>query len=304
MDYQLQFGLADMDKPTIKGQPDNEAIKLIQFYEKLALEADPRGYCVCTSEGKDSRVLGHLMRRAKVKHFYLHNITGIDPPELIYFQRRNFQEYRDMGYLTYDIMPRLSMWRLMEKKTIPPIRQKRYCCAELKENHVSQQGDAIVALGVRKAESANRAKKRDELEIVTHGKHNIIMPWDNNENRRTFEVCYKQCEKRVNPIAYWNDTLLWDYIKDTKLEQCSLYEEGYQRLGCIGCPMPGEKQRRRDFARWKAFEAMYLRAFERMTQKRKANGMPVKHKSAQEWFECWIADEYHETEIDENQIMI
>ena len=56
------------------------------------------------SEGKDSRVLGHLMRRAGVKHFYMHNITGIDPPELVYFQRANFQTYRDLGYLTYDVL--------------------------------------------------------------------------------------------------------------------------------------------------------------------------------------------------------
>jgi hypothetical protein len=47
-----------------QGQPDDEAVRLLQYYEALALENDPRGYCVCTSEGKDSRVLGHLFRRA------------------------------------------------------------------------------------------------------------------------------------------------------------------------------------------------------------------------------------------------
>ena len=66
------------------GQPDEEAIRLLRGYEDFALKIDPRGYCVCTSEGKDSRVLGHLMRRAGVKHFYIHNITGIDPPELVF----------------------------------------------------------------------------------------------------------------------------------------------------------------------------------------------------------------------------
>lgn len=40
-----------------QGQPDDEAVRLLQYYEALALENDPRGYCVCTSEGKDSRVL-------------------------------------------------------------------------------------------------------------------------------------------------------------------------------------------------------------------------------------------------------
>jgi len=98
------------------GQPDEEAIKLLRSYESFATKIDPRGYCVCTSEGKDSRVLGHLMRRAGVRHFYIHNITGIDPPELIYFQRRNFSDYMAGGYECHDIMYEMSIWALMRKK--------------------------------------------------------------------------------------------------------------------------------------------------------------------------------------------
>lgn len=54
-----------------KNAPDEEAVRLLRYYEGLALHYDVRGYCVCTSEGKDSRVLGHLMRRAGVRHFYI-----------------------------------------------------------------------------------------------------------------------------------------------------------------------------------------------------------------------------------------
>ena len=151
---------------TRTGQPDEEAIRLIRGYEAFALRLDPRGYCVCTSEGKDSRVLGHLMRRAGVKHFYLHNITGIDPPELVYFQRRNFQAYRDAGYLTYDLMYRRSMWQLMLDKLIPPLRHMRYCCAEFKERRTPEQGKAMIATGVRKAESVRRKLHRSELEYL------------------------------------------------------------------------------------------------------------------------------------------
>ena len=100
-DNQMKINLDDTGMTyqmnLFKGAPDDEAIKMIQYYETLAVENDPRGYCVCTSEGKDSRVLGHLFRRSGVKHFYMHSITGIDPPELIYFQRKKFQEYKDAG---------------------------------------------------------------------------------------------------------------------------------------------------------------------------------------------------------------
>ena len=108
-----------------KNAPDEEAVRLLRYYEGLALHYDVRGYCVCTSEGKDSRVLGHLMRRAGVRHFYMHSVTGIDPPELVYFQRANFQAYRDLGYLTYDVMYQYSTWKLMRIKKHPPLRKVR-----------------------------------------------------------------------------------------------------------------------------------------------------------------------------------
>ena len=99
-----------------RGQPDDEAIKMLKYYEKFALHYDPRGYCVCYSGGKDSQVLAHLMQRAGVKHFYQHSITGIDPPELVYFQRRKFAEWRAQGYLCGEIRPGKTMWQLMIEK--------------------------------------------------------------------------------------------------------------------------------------------------------------------------------------------
>ena len=46
MKHQLEWDEAGRTK----NAPDVEAIKLLQFYEGAALHADPRGYCVCTSE--------------------------------------------------------------------------------------------------------------------------------------------------------------------------------------------------------------------------------------------------------------
>ncbi len=277
---------------TRTGQPDEEAIRLIRGYEAFALRLDPRGYCVCTSEGKDSRVLGHLMRRAGVKHFYLHNITGIDPPELVYFQRRNFQAYRDAGYLTYDLMYRRSMWQLMLDKLIPPLRHMRYCCAEFKERRTPEQGDAMIATGVRRAESVRRKLNRSELEYGrTH-----LNPYDQygEIDMDTVRVCYDNPEWRkgglftLNPLAEWPDHWLWDYSKEAGLEQCSLYNEGFDRLGCIGCPMAGVEGRCREFERWPKFQDMYIRAFDRMVAARTARGMRQKFASGAEWFEWWL----------------
>lgn len=287
-----------------KGPPDDEAIKIIQYFESLALKYDPRGYCVCTSEGKDSRVLGHIFRRARVKHFYLHSITGIDPPELTYFQRRNFQEYKDSGYLCYDILPRKSMIQMMQERKIPPLRQIRYCCAELKEVRVPEQGVAILSFGVRKHESQNRKKNRDEIEIAQPGsKRNIIMPFDNEENRRLFEDCYTHNERRVNPIADWTNEDVWNYSRYWKLKQSELYKEGFKRLGCIGCPMAGECERKREFERWPGFKKMYLLGFKKMLEARKEAGLQILRgmETPEKWFEWWMSDKAYGSP-DENQL--
>ena len=282
----------------LRGQPDDEAIKMIRYYEGLALEFDPRGYCVCTSEGKDSRVLGHLMRRAGVKHFYLHSITGIDPPELVYFQRRNFTDYEAQGYLTYDVMHAMSIFALMLEKLFPPLRQIRYCCEHLKERQVPQTGNAIMCMGVRKFESSNRMKKRNELEIaMPKGKSNIIMPFDNHEHRQTFETCYRDNQHNLNPIAYWRDEDIWNYSADVKLEQCSLYCEGFDRLGCIGCPMAREYGRRKEFERWLSFKKPFIHTLDRIIIERKRRGLPCyvnAGNTGEEWFEWWLTDKAQE----------
>lgn len=298
MEHQMSF---------TKNAPDEEAVRLLRYYEGLALHYDARGYCVCTSEGKDSRVLGHLMRRAGVRHFYMHSVTGIDPPELVYFQRTNFQVYRDMGYLTYDVMYQYSMWQLMRRKKIPPLRKVRYCCEHLKERPVPQQGRAILSLGVRKYESVGRRKKRDELEIASDKKRgdSIIMPFDNSEKRRIFETCYQDNQRRINPLAYWTDSDIWSYSKDVGLKQCGLYNEGFERLGCIGCPMARRVGREQEFRRWPKFKAQYLRTFGHMLEDRRALGLPVLEfaSTPEQWFEWWLNDKAAD-KADGNQLTL
>ena len=291
------------------GQPDEEAIKLLKFYEPSALMRDPRGYCVCTSEGKDSRVLGHLMRRAGVKHFYLHNITGIDPPELVYFQRKNFQQYADTGYPTYDVMYKKSIWQLMREKKTPPLRSIRYCCDFLKERHVEEQGEAMISTGVRKAESTNRARLHSELEEkgkrVKDKKH--LTPYAEDTDRELVEGCMNNPRWSegliiVNPIAEWPDHWVWDYSSEARLEQCCLYSEGFHRLGCIGCPQARGCRRIRDFKRWPGFEQLWRRAFDNLTQLRNDLGLVNRFSCGAEWFEWWLSDAAQNEPVDENQL--
>ncbi|MFA5322812.1 MAG: phosphoadenosine phosphosulfate reductase family protein, partial [Smithella sp.] len=65
----------------------------------------------------------------------------------------------------------------------------------------------------------------------------------------------------INPIIDWSDEDVWEYIKTRNIAYCSLYDEGFKRLGCIGCPMAGTDGRKKEFSRWPNFERKYRTAF-------------------------------------------
>jgi len=38
-----------------------------------------------------------------------------------------------------------------------------------------------------------------------------------------------------NPIAFWTEQDIWDYIKEFNLPYCSIYDTGVRRTGCMFC---------------------------------------------------------------------
>lgn len=250
-----------------------EAKRMLKYYEPLALEKDPRGFAVGFSGGKDSIVLAKIFQEAGVKHFYMYNITGLDAAELVFFKRKMFQQFRDKGYLCYDFMYEKNIIHMMEEHLTPPSRRMRYCCQELKEKRRSEIEGCLLSFGVRKFESNNRMARRNELEVY-HGRKKVkIFSFDDNENRREFETCYSKGtpEIRVNPLAYWLNSDVWEFIHDRKIEYCCLYDEGFERLGCVGCPMAG-KHREFEFQRFPYMKRIWEIGFQRMWDRRVSQG--------------------------------
>ena len=89
------------------------AIKRLQTFEP------PDGYYLAFSGGKDSVVIKMLADMAGVRYDAHYNVTGIDPPELVYFIR---QHHPDVVWE----YPRdkdgevITMWRLIRKKKMQP----------------------------------------------------------------------------------------------------------------------------------------------------------------------------------------
>lgn len=105
-----------------------------------------------------------------------------------------------------------------------------------------------------------------------------------------FESCQLRAKRIVNPIIDWSTRDVWDFIHSEHLNVNCLYEEGYERVGCIGCPM-ARKKRYAEFRRWPEYKRMYLRAFDRMLKRREEMGKNSNWESAEEVFDWWMEED-------------
>lgn len=98
----------------------------------------------------------------------------------------------------------------------------------------------------------------------------------------------------VNPIVDWTDNQVWSFLQDAKVPVNPLYECGFSRVGCIGCPMAAKK-RYAEFRRWPAYEKLYIQAFDRMLNERKARGKLVGNwmmvGTGQDVFRRWMEED-------------
>lgn len=231
--------------------------KVQNAIDLLRQNEPPEGYYLCFSGGKDSVVAYDLAVRAGVKFDAHHNITTVEPPELMRF----IQDYYP------DVIndhPPLTMYSLIIKNKIPPLRQIRYCCRELKE----RGGKGRVKLtGIRAEESSRRAK-------------------------RPFVDFWKSGEVHIHPILKWTTDDVWQYIHDNNLHYCSLYDEGFTRIGCVLCPFTNAEKTQRDLQRFPAIADYYRRACRKSFEVNKS----VLRKGKQKWtsgddmFDWWIRE--------------
>jgi len=243
---------------------------------------------VCTySGGKDSDVMLELFRRSGVPFEVVNSHTTVDAPPTVYHIRKKLRELEEQGIKCTIHKPELTMWQLIVKKSIPPTRLCRYCCDYLKENTVKNR---FVATGVRWAES-NKRKNRQEIE--PSGKEiamKIMSLSDNDRKRALTERCMRKFDMILNPILDWPDRDIWDFYWNECTLHNPLYQMGYYRVGCVGCPMAG-KHRWKEFADFPKYQGAYIRAFGRMLETINANGKQTKWKSGEEVFYWWMEDD-------------
>lgn len=266
-----QLNMSSLDRVEV-------AIKRLQTFEP------PEGYYLAFSGGKDSVVIKALADMAKVKYDAHYNVTSVDPPELIQFIRKyhpdvkwEFPRDKDGNHIT--------MWNLIPKKKMPPTRLARYCCQILKEG--GGKGRFVVT-GVRWAESARRKNDRAGLELdYDRGKkkRKSLDP-DNPDNAEMAQFCPIKGKSIINPVIDWSNEDIWEFIHRYEIPYCSLYDQGYTRLGCIGCPM--NIKAAEELERYTKYKQAYLRAFERMLEELRKNDKTTSWKTAQDVMDWWL----------------
>jgi len=207
---------------------------------------------VAFSGGKDSTVLLHIARQIYPNIKGVFNNTGLELPEIVAFVRSfdNIIELRPkmpfhkvIDHYGWPVISKeqsqfIYEWRntksdklrnlrwngrsngrskISEKwkhvATDAPFKISHKCCDILKKNPAKKfekETGLKPMLGVMKGESQLRSQRHE---------------------------CNAYDAKRPisKPILNWNESDVWDYIKEYNVEYCKVYDEGWDRTGCIFC---------------------------------------------------------------------
>ena len=236
--------------------------KLGVAIERLRTFCNNKRVLCAFSGGKDSQACLHLCEAAGLDFEARYSITRFEPPELIAFIRQHYPRVVFRRAYRQSLVDEIAYRGL-------PNRWFRWCC---KAKHDPTPGFDITVVGVRAAESPRRAAN-----------------WRTFGRKRdgTFYVC---------PIFDWTEADVWEYLNGLNVPHCSLYDEGYGRIGCVCCPLVPSRMRR-DAARWPKTAAMLFRGHCKNWDKAVAAGgktMRGKFYRMLEWgtpraaFEHWL----------------
>lgn len=271
---------------------EKKSIERIQMASEMSLHYYKKPLICTYSGGKDSDVMLEIFKRSEIP-FEVHNShTTADAPQTVWHIREVFRNLELNGINCKIEMPkykgeRTSMWKLIPQQLMPPTRMVRYCCSILKESGCKNR---YIATGVRWDESSQRSKRAEFEKCGASKKTKEKFSSDNLNERRMTELCMQKRKMIVNPIIDWTNKDIWEFVRSENIKTCDLYNMGYTRVGCIGCPMAG-KLRWKQFNDFPKYKKMYMDAFGKMIKERKKRNLKCQWNNAEDVFMWWMEDE-------------
>lgn len=247
---------------------------LVRRAERLALEYDAEdGFYNTFSGGKDSQALYYIVKMAKVKFKTHMSLTSVDPADVIRFVKREYPS-------VVRHKPKMSMFADAVEKQILPTMRVRWCCADFKE---SAGAGKVTLIGIR-AQESNRRAKRNEVEVSNRtfsGNLSQFFSWSESEKEKKMKKLKRKLNEDefsvstdnevhcingkdsilISPIFQWTEQDVWYFLNEIiHAPHCSLYDEGYTRIGCILCPMSTVKSKLRDVERFPHVKRGWIKA--------------------------------------------
>jgi phosphoadenosine phosphosulfate reductase len=200
--------------------------KILAVYNKYKNRLD--SFHVAFSGGKDSCVLLDLVKKTLPKGSFIvvFGDTGMEFPDTYEIIEKTRAMCGEEGIAFYTAASHLKpeeSWKLFG----PPSRVLRWCCSvhksapqilKLREITGKNNYVGLDFVGVRSHESAARA----EYEYENYGKK-------------------QKGQYSHNSILEWTSAEIWLYIYANDILINEAYKKGHARVGCILCPMSGEK---------------------------------------------------------------
>lgn len=300
----------------------DEAKKIIRMASEMSQHFYQKPIIICYSGGKDSDCILRLAIECLEPSQFevLHAVTTVDSYVTNRYVNSIFKELESKGITANKTIPiddngqPTNMWKLIIQEGTPPTRLMRYCCRILKETSTPNR---VAILGVRNSESAGR-KGRDVFGIRGE-KKDKAQYWSLDHTEEVYQEALEKekepggeiwdCtliknmrEKKdtiANPIYDWTDNDVWDYLKGNNYPYNPMYDMGYHRVGCIGCPMATYRQKMKEFADFPYVKQLYIDAFQKMKDARLAQGKTHKYDSiwsdGEAIYKWWIQEDKHVT---------
>lgn len=161
-----------------------------------------------------------------------------------------------------------------------------------------QGGGKVTLIGIRNQESARRSKRKEvSTQIKGTRTEETFDQW--SEHKEKMVACASGKDKiLISPIINWTERDVWEFLNSNNIPHCSMYDEGYKRIGCILCPMSNRKQKIRDCKRFPHVRHKWIQTIQKLID---AGYINHNFQDAEFGFNWWISeksfDEFYADEV-------
>lgn len=182
-------------------------------------------------------------------------------------------------------------------------------CVRWDESRNRKDNQGIVTV-IGKPKDTAKTMKENNINFLLTKRGGVVLNFDNELLKNNSDImrhCYRTRKTMLNPIVDWTDSDVWTFLKHYGCEANPLYQCGNSRIGCIGCPLSGAKQQKKDFVKYPKYKQNYIRAFQRMVEYRESIGLTNDGawKDGESVFRWWLGEDtnqltlFAETELEE-----